>query len=108
MNKTLGHQLIADSPDSAMEIDRQHSGLIHLLLADMVMPGMNGQMLAGKLTQARPNMKVIYMSGYTGFAYPKIFDADAALLPKPFTRVELLRKVHDVLASSMRSEMSIK
>jgi PAS domain S-box-containing protein len=106
---TSGYTVLeADSPDSAMEIDRQHSGLIHLLLTDMVMPGMNGQMLAGKLTQARPNMKVIYMSGYTGFAYPKIFDADAALLPKPFTRVALLRKVHDVLASSMRSEMSIK
>ena len=90
--------LPAERPNEAIEIARQHQGPIHLLLTDVVMPGMSGLALAEKLAPARPNMKVIYMSGYTGFTHPELFDSDATVLSKPVTRDALLRKVHEVLA----------
>jgi CheY-like chemotaxis protein len=90
--------LSAGQPADAIEIARQHQGPIHLLLTDVVMPGMSGLALAGKLAPARPDMKVVYMSGYTGFTHPEFFNSDATVLCKPVARDTLLRKVHEVLA----------
>jgi two-component system cell cycle sensor histidine kinase/response regulator CckA len=95
--------LSADQPADAIEIARRHQGPIHLLLIDVVMPGMSGLALAGKLAPARPIMKVAYMSGYTGFTHPELFDSDATVLFKPVPRDSLLRKVHEVLAADVRS-----
>ena len=89
--------LSAEQPDKALEIARQHSGSIHLLLTDMVMPGMSGLDLAKILAPQMPKLKVIYMSGYTGFSHPDLFDSAAAVLFKPVPRNTLLRKVHEVL-----------
>jgi signal transduction histidine kinase/ActR/RegA family two-component response regulator len=92
--------LEADRPDKAIEVAVGHSGPIHLMLTDMVMPGMNGRVLAANLAPARPEMKVIYMSGYTGytgFAHPGLSDSGVTFLAKPFTRDGLLRKLHEVL-----------
>jgi CheY-like chemotaxis protein len=95
--------LSAEQPADAIEIAGQHEGPIHLLLTDVVMPGMNGLALAGKLAPARPDMKVVYISGYTGFTHPELFDSNANVLFKPVARDTLLRKVHEVLALDVGS-----
>jgi PAS domain S-box-containing protein len=90
--------LAAERPDRALDIARQHQGPIHLLLTDVIMPGMNGRALAGNLAAIRPEISVVYMSGYTGFTHPGLVDSDVVLLPKPFTREALLHKVREGLA----------
>lgn len=85
------------SPEKAIETASQHSGPIHLLLTDVVMPGMNGPALAQKLTSIRPEMRVVYMSGYTGFRHGQGPESHDNLLPKPFNRETLLRKLHDAV-----------
>ena len=62
----------------AIEIARQHRGPIHVLLTDMVMPGMSGLAVAESLMPVRPEMKVVYMSGYTDFATRQQLDSDAS------------------------------
>ena len=91
--------LEASHPQKALEIARSHNGHIHLLLTDMVMPGMNGLTLAEKVAQIRPDMKVVYTSGYTGFSHSALLDPDLVFLPKPFTKEALLTKLRQVLAS---------
>jgi YesN/AraC family two-component response regulator len=85
------------SPEKAIETASQYSGPIHLLLTDVIMPGMNGPALAQKLMSIRPEMRVVYMSGYTGFRHGQGPEAHTNLLPKPFNRETLLRKLHDAL-----------
>jgi two-component system cell cycle sensor histidine kinase/response regulator CckA len=97
--------LEAELPEAATEIARRHRGTIHLLLTDMVMPGMNGRVLAANLASMKPEMKVVYMSGYTGFTHAGLADPDISLLAKPFTRETLLRKVREALVSEMKVEM---
>jgi two-component system, cell cycle sensor histidine kinase and response regulator CckA len=91
--------LPADHPQKAIEVAESYKGPIHLLLTDMVMPGMNGQTLAEKLALIRPDLKVLYTSGYTGFSHSALLDADLVFLPKPFTKHSLLSKLRQVLAS---------
>ncbi|MBI3669253.1 MAG: PAS domain S-box protein [Acidobacteria bacterium] len=83
----------------AIEIATHHPGPIHLLVTDMVMPGMGGRELAGRLAPLRPEMKVVYMSGYTEYATVRqgeLHENDV-LLTKPFTRSLLARTVREVL-----------
>jgi CheY-like chemotaxis protein len=98
--------LEAECPDKAIEIAQQHAGPIQLLLTDVIMPGMNGPALAGTLAPLRPDMRVLYMSGYTGFTHPNLLDSDVPILPKPFARETLLRKLHDVLARDAEPQPS--
>jgi PAS domain S-box-containing protein len=91
--------LKAEHPDVAIKIAREHSGTIDLLLTDVVMPGMSGPALAENLAPIRPEMKVICMSGYTGFAHRRLLDPEKPLLAKPFTREALLRKLRQILDS---------
>jgi two-component system, cell cycle sensor histidine kinase and response regulator CckA len=83
----------------AIEIAQRHVGTIHLLLTDVVMPGMNGRVLAQKMAAVRPKMKVLYVSGYTGGSSVQgdLLDVGANLLPKPFSRSTLLRKLRETL-----------
>ena len=89
--------LEADSGKEAIEIAHGHSGCIDLLLTDMVMPGMNGHEVARGVGHVRPGVKVIFMSGYSGFSDNGPAQFEDILLPKPVTREALLRKVHEVL-----------
>ena len=93
--------LVAGGPGEAMERARRHEGPIHLLLTDVVMPEMSGRDLAERLTPAHPEMKVLYMSGYTAdtIGHHGVLDAGTALLQKPFTPDALTRKVREVLTS---------
>ena len=91
--------LEAEHPEKAIEIAQSYKGHIHLLLTDMVMPGMNGRVLAEKLAAIRPDMKVVYTSGYTGFSHSALVDSDLVFIPKPFTKESLLSKLQEVLTS---------
>ena len=88
--------LEASGGKEAVEIAERHASPIDLLLTDMVMPGMSGHETARGVSLARPGIKVIYMSGYTGFSQGST-QPDDILLPKPITRDALLRKVREVL-----------
>ena len=89
--------LEANGGGEATEIARLHPGPIHLLLTDMVMPGINGRALAEGLRAMRPDMSVIFMSGYMAFTAHGLLDSEANFLPKPIARDALLRKLRDVL-----------
>ena len=83
----------------ALEVSERHAGPIELLLTDIVMPGMGGRALAQELTRRRPEIRVVYMSGYTGQAVGAQgpVEPGSDLLPKPFTREILTRKVREAL-----------
>jgi PAS domain S-box-containing protein len=86
----------------AMQIAVAHEGVIHLLLTDVIMPGMNGRELAQRMSEIRPNTKVLYMSGYTEnvIGHNGTLDAGVRLLQKPFTLRDLKSKVREVLDST--------
>ncbi|MEK7268823.1 MAG: PAS domain S-box protein [Nitrospirota bacterium] len=83
----------------ALRISQEHSGPIHLLLTDVVMPGMSGRDSAARLAPLRPDMKILYMSGYTGnaSAHHGVLDTGIAFLQKPFTPTALVQKVRETL-----------
>jgi len=87
---------------AAMQIAVAHEGVIHLLLTDVIMPGMNGRELAQRISEIRPNVKVLYMSGYTEnvIGHNGMLDAGVRLLQKPFNLRDLKAKVREVLDSS--------
>ncbi|MFQ5777750.1 MAG: PAS domain S-box protein [Terriglobia bacterium] len=87
-----------DAAEALLEAGR-HTGPIHLLLTDVVMPGASGRELARCLAARRPQMKVLFISGYTGEAIANhgLLAVGTAFLPKPFTREALTRKVREVL-----------
>ena len=91
--------LEATRPSEALEIARQHGGPIHLLLADIVMPQMNGRRLADKLTALRPGLRVLHMSGYSDDVLGRhgSLDPGLALLRKPFAPQDLARAVREAL-----------
>jgi PAS domain S-box-containing protein len=90
--------LEANCGSEAIRIARQHRGPIHLLLTDVVMPGMNGRVVAENLTASRPETKVVYMSGYLGFSDYGLTNLDAVIIQKPFTRRVLLQRLREVIA----------
>jgi PAS domain S-box-containing protein len=83
----------------AMQIAVAHEGVIHLLLTDVIMPGMNGRELAQRIAEIRPNVKILYMSGYTEnvVGHNGTLDAGVRLLQKPFTLRDLKMIVREVL-----------
>ena len=91
--------LTAQDGEEALRVADRHSGSIHLLATDVVMPGINGRVLAERLVTKRPTMKVLFMSGYTDsfIAVHGVLDPGMALLNKPFTEDELTEKVREVL-----------
>jgi PAS domain S-box-containing protein len=83
----------------ALQLEETHEGAIGLLITDMVMPGMNGQELAGRLQQKRAGLQTLYMSGYSERAAAESAQGDSSirLLTKPFSRSALLRTVYEIL-----------
>ncbi len=86
----------------ALRLCEQHPDSIHLLLTDVVMPAMNGRQLAERLKQQRPDLKVLYMSGYTDDEIVRqgILYFDTPFLQKPFSAASLSQKVRDALKVS--------
>jgi two-component system cell cycle sensor histidine kinase/response regulator CckA len=98
-----GHTVLeAASGPAALQAAKGYAGAIQLLLTDVVMPEMSGPELAKKLTTARPELRVLYMSGYTEEAILQhgMLSAGITLLQKPFSKDDLLRRVRDVMDSS--------
>jgi len=89
----------AGSGEEALEVAAGFGGVFDLLLTDVVMPGMNGRVLAEQLLPRQPGMRVLYMSGYTDsfIAGHGVLEAGTHLLHKPFTDEVLIRKVRQVL-----------
>ena len=92
------HVIEATDAKSALEIASQ-STHIDLVLTDVVMRGLTGPELVERLKQSRPDLKVVFMSGYTGelIAHSRASQQEIALLEKPFTRTALLNTLHDAL-----------
>ena len=89
----------AESGEEALEVAAGFGGVFDLLLTDVVMPGINGRVLAEQLLPRQPGMKVLYMSGYTDsfIAGHGVLEPGTHLLHKPFTDEVLIRKVRQVL-----------
>ncbi len=100
MLESIGfHVLVAQSGSEAIEISREYSRDIELVLTDVVMPGMSGNQLAAKLREDRPDTKFLFMSGYTDDAVLRqgIKQSAVPFLQKPFTLRTMARKMEDVL-----------
>ncbi len=100
LKKTGYTTLIAENAEEAVSIASSWDGIIHLLITDVIIPGVNGMQLYGEISRMRPGIKVIYISGYTASA----IDYSGALeeinfIQKPFSISDFYRKVRTVLDS---------
>ncbi len=100
--ETQGYKILeAEDGAAALQITSGHQGIIDLLLTDVVMPGMNGRELAIHIAGQRPEIRVLYMSGYTenAIGHNGMLDAGINLLQKPFSLPSLKDRVREVLDS---------
>jgi PAS domain S-box-containing protein len=103
VNAMLGKQgysvLVSKEPSDVGAICQQHSGRIDLLLTDLLLPGMSGRDIAKRVGELRPEVKVLFMSGYTDDAlvHSHGFDEAFAFLQKPFSSLTLAAKIREVL-----------
>jgi PAS domain S-box-containing protein len=88
--------LVASNGSEAIDKAQRHGGPIHLLLADMIMPGMSGAELVQKLRPLRPEMRALYISGYSDLTH-LADNTDVLLFRKPFSGGALLAKIREVL-----------
>ena len=98
--RRLGYRVyVAPGGQQALELARAHRDEIQLLLTDMIMPGMDGWTLARTLQGEKPDLKVVFMSGYSGSFITRhgVQEESIDLLPKPFRRDALARMVREVL-----------
>jgi CheY-like chemotaxis protein len=93
------HVLTAADGRQAIAMSREFSGPLHLLLTDVVMPGLGGREIANEVMAIRPNIRVLFMSGYTesAISHRGVLDPGVDYLQKPFTPEALTEKVRDVL-----------
>ncbi|HOW74379.1 MAG TPA: GAF domain-containing protein [Candidatus Competibacteraceae bacterium] len=94
--------LAAGSPNQALQLAEGYADPIHLLLTDVIMPEMSGRDLWQRLSALRPDMKCLFMSGYTAnlIAHHGVLDKDVHFLQKPFSREELATKLRKALSAS--------
>lgn len=98
--KNHGYTVIAaEDAEGCMQLARHHPGIIHMLLTDVIMPRMNGRELYRRLSEFLPDLKVLYMSGYTDdvIAHHGILEEGINLLQKPVSVDELTTKIREVL-----------
>ncbi len=99
--QSYGYQVLeANGPTEGLAMAVDHSHPIHLLLTDVIMPKMNGRELYQRLVRLRPELRVLFMSGYTDnvIAHQGVLDEAVAFIQKPFAIRHLLHKVREVLA----------
>ena len=91
--------LTASGPAAALDLAKRHTGHIDLLMTDVVMPGMNGRDLAEKLGEHYPDIRVLFMSGYTAnvIAHRGVLEEGVQFIQKPFNKRDLARKVREAL-----------
>ncbi len=98
--EVMGHEVLqAATPKAALEICREQEGRIDLLLTDLIMPQMSGPQLSAKIKQLFPDIKVLYMSGYTAniIARHGILEEGVNFLQKPFTMKALSDKIRETM-----------
>ena len=96
----LGYQVLsAATPGEALEVVEKHTGVIHLVITDVIMPEMNGPDLVRRLLARHPDLVTLYMSGYTAnvIAHRGVLDEGTHFLQKPFTTRALAAKVREAL-----------
>ena len=99
--EAYGYQVLeAANSAEAFVVEKGHTGEIHLLLTDVILPGMNGRVLSERLRVLRPKLKVLFTSGYTAdvIARRGVLERDVAYLPKPFSPDALAAKIREALA----------
>jgi PAS domain S-box-containing protein len=102
--KNLGYKVLAaESPTKALSLFAKHQDDIHLLLTDIILPDMNGKQLVEKIRIVKPDIKVLYMSGYEEgiIAEQSILTNDAKLIAKPFTYAELAEQLSKLLTETL-------
>lgn len=100
MPHRLGYRVLsASTPKEALLLAEKYPGVIDLLMTDVVMPEMNGRDLAKNLHPLHPDIKCLFMSGYTAnvIAHHGVLDKGISFLPKPFSRKDLAAKVRETL-----------
>ncbi len=99
LNKSGYKTLMAGNAETALNIASSYEGPIHLLITDVVIPDMNGMQLCNKIVELRPDIKVIYISGYTSnvIAHNGILDEGINFIQKPFSISDFTSRVRDVL-----------
>jgi len=92
----------AQAPEKALEIVQEQKIPIHLLITDVIMPNMSGRELNGLISQLLPNMKTLFMSGYTSdvVAHRGLLDENVHYIQKPFNQKDFLTKVRNMLNNS--------
>jgi len=101
MLQNIGYTVLsADSPKKALQLAKAHIGDVTLVVTDVVMPELNGQELAARLKGLYPDIKCLFMSGYTAnvIAHHGVLDEGVNFIQKPFTTSELALKVNEALA----------
>ena len=93
--------LDSGDPGEALRMAAEHDGPLPLMITDVLMPGFSGSVLAERVAEVRPEIKVLYASGYNddSVVHLHVRGQDSAFLDKPFTRENLLKKVRDLLDS---------
>ena len=107
MLRKLGYTVLsASTAREAIRLAQEHTGHIDLLLTDVIMPEMNGRGLAKELSGNHPDLKCLFMSGYTAnvIAHHGVLDGGVLFLQKPFSTEELARKVREALVGVSQSE----
>jgi hypothetical protein len=96
--------LAAQDTIHAQSLCQEHKGRIHLMLTDVVMPQMSGRALAERVATIRPEMRVLYMSGYTDdhIVHHGVLEEGMNFIEKPFTADQLARKVREVLNAAVK------
>jgi PAS domain S-box-containing protein len=100
MLEELGYTVLAAStPAAALHLAGEYNGPIHLLITDLILPGMHGTELAGKIASLHPGIRCLYMSGYTAnvITHHGILEEGVHFLPKPFTMKDLAAKIREAL-----------
>ncbi len=100
MLASLGYTILtAITPGEAISLAKEHAGKIDLLITDVVMPEMNGRDLSNRLQALYPNLKTLFMSGYTAnvIAHRGVLEEGVGFIPKPFSKKDLAVKVREVL-----------
>jgi PAS domain S-box-containing protein len=100
MLETMGYTVLAaDAPDEAVRLAQEYTGEIHVLLTDVIMPEMNGRDLAKRLLPLYPNLKTLFMSGYTAnvIAHHGVLDEGVHFIQKPVSKKNLAAKIREAL-----------
>jgi CheY-like chemotaxis protein len=107
--RECGYEVLeAESGEAALALARDQAGPVHVLLSDAVMPGMSGKILAERLRATRPEIRVVFMSGYTDDSVLErnVVDSGITFLQKPFTPVRLAAAVRSALDQGLSARNS--